>query len=107
MIRQDGSTEGRAFRKSGVIIACVILAVGVGVLLAASCGEQDRFAEPPGDTVSLGLQCDGDYPAERAAYYVGPELTWYEAAQICLDCPNWPFRADADECAQRALAKFR
>lgn len=94
-------------REHGVIAGWLIIAVGVGALVAAACGGGDRFEKPPDDTVSLGLECDGDYPAERAAYYVAPNLSWYEAAQICLDCPNWPFRVDADECARRALEKFR
>lgn len=84
-----------------------IIAAGILVLLVyAACGGGDRL-DPPGDgSVALGLECDGDYPAERADYYVGAEINWYEAAQICLDCPDWPYRVDADTCARRALEKF-
>lgn len=107
MMRQDRSTEARAFRQGGVTARWLIIAVGLGALAAAACGGGDRFAEPPDDSVELGLECDGDYPAKRAAHYVAPNLSWYEAAQICLDCPDWPYREDADACARRALAKFR
>jgi hypothetical protein len=81
-------------------------AVAAAMLLAVSCGS-GRSLDPPGDgSVAQGLSCHGDYPATRADYYTGIEASWYQAAQICQDCPDWPNRDNWNDCANRALAKF-
>lgn len=105
MIRHERPTEARGVTYRGVINWVAVALLGLGALLAPSCDIASE--EPPADSVALGLECRGDEPLEKAAYYAAPNLTWYQAAQICLDCPDWPFRDDWEECAARALAKFR
>jgi hypothetical protein len=45
MMRQDRTTEARAFRDNGVIAGRLIVAVLLGALLAASCGGVSE--DPP------------------------------------------------------------
>jgi len=83
----------------------LILVLTVVVALAVACANSE------GDSVGMGLECKQGKPLEKHDYYLGGDwpgdlLTYYEAAQICRDCPSWPWQEDSYECAQRALGKF-